>query len=100
MENKENKQTSETICPSPLRQKARQIVCEDLYEARTTQITLTPKGAAIFSEYAVHIRIVDEAAGEFVEVAQEEGKIRIDREEWPHLRDAIEGMVAHCKDQE
>ena len=70
------------------------------YEVRTTQVTLTPKGEAIFSEHAVHVRIVDEAAGEFVEVAQEEGKIRIDREEWPHLRDAIEGMVAHCKDQE
>jgi|TARA_R110000744_G_scaffold7864_11_gene26922 hypothetical protein len=70
------------------------------YEVRTTQVTLTPKGEAIFSEHAVHVRIVDEAAGEFIEVAQEEGTIRIDRDEWPYLRAAIEGMVAQCKDQD
>jgi hypothetical protein len=69
----------------------------DIYETRTTQVTLTPKGEAIFSERAVHIRIVDEAAGEFVEVAQDDGKIRIDREEWPHLRDAINAMIKRCQ---
>ena len=70
------------------------------YEVRTTQVTLTPKGEAIFSEHAVHVRIVDEAAGEFIEVAQEEGTIRIDRDEWPHLRSAIEAVVSQCKDQD
>ena len=70
----------------------------DLYEVRTTQLTLTPKGDPIFSERAMHLRIVDEAAGEFVEIAQEEGAIQIDRDEWPHLRSAIEEMFKQCKD--
>ena len=72
----------------------------DLYEVRTTQVTLTPKGDPIFSEFASHVRIVDEAAGEFVEVVQDQGTIRIDRDEWPHLRSAIEAVVSQCKDRD
>lgn len=72
----------------------------DLYEARTTQVTLTPKGDPIFSEHAMHLRIVDEAAGEFVEIAQEEGAIQIDREEWPYLRAAITKMFKQCRDRD
>jgi len=48
----------------------------------------------------MHLRIVDEAAGEFVEIAQEEGAIQIDREEWPYLRAAITKMFKQCKDRD
>ena len=47
----------------------------------------------MFSEYATEIKIVDEAAGEFLEVSQtwrtDLGKIAINPEEWPTLRDAM-----------
>ena len=43
------------------------------------------------------IEIVDEAAGEFLEVSQEGGKLRFDKEEWPHVRDAIEKMFKLCR---
>ena len=47
------------------------------------------------------VTIVDEAAGEFVEVSQsgraDLGKIAINPEEWPELRDAIQRMVNSCK---
>lgn len=69
----------------------------DLYEVRTTQVTVAPKGDPIFSEQASHVRIVDEAGGEFVEVVQEQGTIQIDPEEWPHLRAAIEGIISRCE---
>lgn len=61
-----------------------------------------PAGEPIFSERATRISIVDEAAGEFVEVSQESraglGKIAIDREEWPTLRAAIDKMIESLGD--
>ena len=40
------------------------------HEVRTMSLVIAPKGEPIFSECATHVRIVDEAAGEFVEVEQ------------------------------
>ena len=71
------------------------------WERRTTAVMVNRKGEAIFSDYATHITIADEAAGEFVEVAQPSqtsAKIAIAREEWPYIRDAIEAMLAECRD--
>jgi hypothetical protein len=68
-----------------------------------TQVTIMPEGEAIYAETATTITIVDEAAGEFVEVAQHNpnlegaGKIAITPEEWPELRDAIEEMIGRCR---
>ena len=55
------------------------------------------KGDQIFCESITEIEIVDEAAGEFLEVSQEGGKLRFDAEEWPHVRDAIEKMFKLCR---
>jgi hypothetical protein len=64
------------------------------YIMRTTQITVLPEGEPTFSEMATHIEIVDEAAGEFLEISQNEGKcLKIDPEEWPKIRDAIDLMM-------
>lgn len=72
-----------------------------IYESRTLSMIHLPKGEPIFVEAATVVRIVDEAAGEFVEVSQEDreghGKIGIDPDEWPSLRDLIDRMVGECR---
>lgn len=71
------------------------------YETRTLSILVAPKDQPTFSEYATEIKIVDEAAGEFLEVSQtgrtDLGKIAINPEEWPTLRDAIDRMMKECR---
>lgn len=71
------------------------------YETRKTCVTVVPDNEPLFSEMATVVRIVDEAAGEFVEVSQEGridlGKIAIGTAEWPTLRAAIDEMVSQCR---
>lgn len=65
---------------------------------RITTVTLTPAGEPIFSERGYTVSIDDESGGEFVVVRENDaalaGGIRIDPEDWPVLRDAIDGMVS------
>jgi len=74
------------------------------YETRTLSVIVVAKGEPIFSEMATRVEIVDEAGGEYVEVSQhgrpDLGKISINPEEWPMLRDAIDSMVAQCRDDD
>ena len=74
------------------------------FERRVTAVTVCKKGEPIFSDYATRVEIVDEAAGEFVEVSQAGreggGKIAIASDEWPALRDAIDELIAACRDHE
>ena len=74
------------------------------FEMRVTAVTVSKKGEPIFSDYATRVEIVDEAAGEFVEVSQAGreggGKIAVASNEWPALRDAIDELIAACRDQE
>ena len=67
------------------------------YETRTTKMIVGVKGEQIFDDSVTEIEIVDEAAGEFLEVSQEGGKLRFDAEEWPHVRNAIEKMFKLCR---
>lgn len=71
------------------------------YETRTTCLVVAPKGEPIFSECATHVRIIDEAAGEFIEIDQSAsnslGKIQITPSEWPVLRGAIDKMIQDCR---
>jgi hypothetical protein len=55
------------------------------------------KGEQIFDDSVTEIEIVDEAAGEFLEISQDDQKLRFDAEEWPHVRDAIEKMFKLCR---
>ena len=61
---------------------------------RPTQWTVMPEGEAIFHEQATVITVVDEAAGEFLQVQQHhveaKGMIFIDPSEWPVLRKALD----------
>lgn len=71
------------------------------YTNRITEITVVPDGEPIFSERATRIKIEDEAGGEFVIIEQTfgttgENQVRIDPEEWPNIRTAVENMIARC----
>lgn len=72
------------------------------YETRTVKVSVVPKEEPIFHNGVTSIEIVDEAAGEFVEVTQcndsNEGKIAIEKSEWPTLRAAIDKMIKECRE--
>ena len=74
---------------------------EYIYEPRVTGITVIPKNQPLYSEMGTTVTIVDEAGGEFVEVSQhggpDLGKIAINPEEWPVLRDTITEMLKQCR---
>lgn len=71
---------------------------------RIVKIAVLPKGKEMFSEQATFIEIVDEAGGEFIEISQQSGiegqKIRIDDDEWPHIREAVNEMLKEIKKHE
>jgi hypothetical protein len=67
-------------------------------ETRVIKIVVNKGGDPVFSERAITVEIVDEAAGEFVEVCQNcEPKLAIDPDEWPALRSAINRMIRACR---
>jgi hypothetical protein len=69
------------------------------YETRPSQWIVAPEGDPMFSERATRITIEDEAAGEFIQVEQEEiGKIQINLDEWPILRAVIDHAIEQCRD--
>ncbi len=73
-------------------------------KTRITQLTVLPEGEPIFSEQATHIRIIDEAAGEFVEIEQmndQEGKkLWIEPYDWTHIKKAVDKLFAEIKNNE
>lgn len=72
------------------------------YETRVLSLIVLPAGAPTFSEMATTVTIIDEAAGEYVEVTQNGGrdclgKVAIEPGEWPSLRDTIDRMIGECR---
>lgn len=70
------------------------------YITRITRLTVIPNGDPIFSETATNISIDDEAAGEFIVVEQDgdaAAKIKIDKEEWPAIKAAIDLLMKELK---
>lgn len=70
------------------------------YEKLITKIVIVPEGKEIFTYGATSIEIIDEAAGEFIEINQvsdEKFQLKINPEEWPVLRDAIDEMIKRCR---
>jgi len=74
------------------------------YETRVMSLLVVPVRQPAHSEMATTVEIVDEAAGEFVEVEQhgrvDIGKIQINPEEWPALREAIDRMIKECREEQ
>lgn len=70
------------------------------YIKRAIKWTVAREKVPLFDELATDIEIVGEGAGEFVEVKQhteESGKVQIDPEEWPAIREAIDCAVKLCR---
>lgn len=67
---------------------------------RTTALTVLPEGKPIFDELATKIEIEDESGGEFLIIRQENGSIRIGRDEWPELIRAIDRMMDEIRQHE
>ena len=72
------------------------------FDTRTLKIAVIPKGEKIFSNQVTQVEIVDEAAGEYVEVSQcsdnYDGRIAICKDEWPAISAAIDKMLKECLD--
>ena len=70
------------------------------YRTITTQRRVIPAGKTLDDEGVTIIGIDDEGGGAFVTVRQEEqlnaNEIRIDPDEWPAVRAAINRMVREC----
>ena len=76
------------------------------YVSRVTELTVTPEHSTeVFGEHVTVVKIDDEGGGEFVIVQQHPddprpGMIQITPGEWPALREAIDQLVAACRDSE
>ena len=70
------------------------------YTCHQLALIVRPKGEPIHSERATEIKVDDEGAGAYVVVDQhgraDVGRICIDVEEWPALRDAINQQIELC----
>ena len=73
------------------------------HEIRTTRLHIVPENEPIFCEQAIIIEIHDEAAGEFLNISQPAnygeyaGKVTIDAENWPSIKNAIETLLKDCR---
>jgi hypothetical protein len=70
-------------------------------ETRVIKWIIMQAGQPIYSERSTEVEIVDEAAGEFVEVSQSDegyGKIGIGPDEWPSIRAAIDDAIKQCRE--
>lgn len=71
------------------------------YIIRVTRLSVMPPKQPLFSEQCTHITIVDEAAGEYLEIEQQSGSvgikpqtISVTPEEWPKIKQAAETLIA------
>ena len=75
------------------------------YKSRIVSIVVLPIGEPVFSEQATTVSIDDESGGEFVRLSQSRdeskpGSVTIDPDEWPLLRETIDGMFLEIKANE
>lgn len=69
-------------------------------KTRTTQLTVAPEGVDLYDPCSTLIEIDDEGGGEFVKIVQPSGsaEIRIDVDEWPAIRAAVNKLVKECRE--
>jgi hypothetical protein len=70
------------------------------YISRVTRISVLPKNEPLFSYQCTHITIVDDAAGEYLEIEQQHDNqdvkaqsIEIIPEQWPAMKRAIGTLI-------
>lgn len=66
----------------------------------TTKLCVVPSGKPIYDETATTVGLDDDGGGLFVTIRQEDNldsnEIKIDPEEWPAIRAAVNRMVREC----
>ena len=66
----------------------------------TTKLCVVPSGKPIYDEAATTVGLDDEGGGLFVVIRQEESlstnEVKINPEEWPTIRAAVNRMVREC----
>lgn len=66
----------------------------------TTRLCVVPSGKSIYDEAATTIGLDDDGGGLFVTIRQEDNldtnEVKIDPEEWPAIRAAVNRMVREC----
>ena len=66
----------------------------------TTKLCVVPSGKPIYDEAATTVGLDDEGGGLFVVIRQEESlstnEVKINPEEWPAIRAAVNRMVREC----
>ena len=72
------------------------------YEIRTLALLVNQADEPVFAECGTRIEITDEAAGEYVVLRQphipDTGTVMVSPQEWPTLREAIDRMIAECRE--
>lgn len=69
-------------------------------KTRITQLTVAPEDADLYDDRSTHVSIDDEGGGEFITISQPEttADIRIDLDEWPAIRAAVNKLTKECKE--
>jgi hypothetical protein len=74
------------------------------YITRITRLSVLPEKEPIFSEQCTHITIVDEAAGEYLEITQQSSSadikaqtIMVTSDEWPAIKAAVDQLIAETE---
>jgi hypothetical protein len=82
------------------------LTARSTHAVRVTRLSVLPPKEPLFSEQCTHITIVDEAAGEYLEIEQQSGSvdvkgqtIMVTPEEWPALKQAVETLLAEIHGQ-
>jgi hypothetical protein len=76
---------------------------EPTHIVRVTRLSVLPPGESLFSNQCTHLSIVDEAAGEFLEIEQQhddpahQGSLLLTSEEWPAIKQAIETLLSEIQ---
>lgn len=73
------------------------------YSTKISELIVVPESHDIFSEYTTRVSIDDEGAGGFIVISQtidDYQKIKIDVDEWPYIKDAVERIIAEIKQYE
>lgn len=66
------------------------------YAVEVLSLIVKPVEAPVYSDLATVVAITDESGGPFVEITQPsigEGSIRIDPEEWPAIKQAVDSLM-------
>lgn len=66
-------------------------------ETRPLSWVVLEAGKSTSDEQATVVKIEDDGGGEFIEIEQLDGTVRLNAEEWPAVRAAINRAVRLCK---